>query len=352
LARIVGAELKVEADTAAFYLARRAEGLQPLSRFAFSYKKRLAGIPHDFVVIYKGFEKAPDLAAARAEFVDIPHTELHISDDQFDIGAYLHGAAKVEATYVCFLNTHTEILTPDWLAYLRAAMRDPAVGMAGAFASLESLSDSLAVTGKAVWLAGIVRVPFDRKLAECYRFVLTAHAPDFMKGKSTWRDIISRRHYRNLEKSWETYWSTVCAPGGVYEYLPGFPRFPNPHLRSNGFIIERKRLLDFFGQIEPTKTAAYAFESGSNSLSTKVLRSGQKLALVDRHGRIYDQSRWSSSNTFRLGNQADIMFSDNQTRIFDALSAAERNTYVMITWGLDVCDRSRAYPLGYDFSKR
>jgi hypothetical protein len=339
-----------EPDTAAFYLARRAEGSQPLRRFVSSYGDHSAGTPHEFVVLFKGFEQAPDLGAAQAEFADIPHSELHVSDDQFDIGAYLHAAAKVEATYVCFLNTHTVILASDWLKHLRTAMRDPAVGMAGAFASHESLWDSLAVTAKAVWLAGIVRVPFDRKLAECYRFVLTEHAPDFMSGKSTWRDIISRRHYRNLEKSWETYWSTVCAPGGVYEYLPEFPRFPNPHLRSNGFIIERKLLLDFFGQIEPTKTAAYAFESGSNSLSARILRSGRKLALVDRHGKIFDQSRWTSSNTFRLGNQADIMFADNQTRTFDSLSAAERNTYVMMTWGLEVCDRSRACPLGYDFS--
>ena len=231
-------------------------------------------------------------------------------------------------------------------------MRDPSIGMAGAFASLESLSDSLAIIGKAVWLAGVVRVPFDRKLAECYRFALKMHAPAFMENKSTWRDIFSRRHYRNLEKNWEAYWGGVCGPGGVYEYLPGFPRFPNPHLRSNGFIIERKLLLDFFGQIEPTKTAAYAFESGSDSLSARILRSGRNLAVVDRHGKIFDQSNWSNSRTFRLGDQANIMFADNQTRTFDALSAAERNTYVMMTWGSQACDSARACPLGYDFSVR
>jgi hypothetical protein len=346
----------MESDSAVFYLARHAEGLPPLRCFVESYKEHAAGIAHQFIVIFKGFERASDLDAARAEFSELPHTELHINDDQFDIGAYLYAAANVEADYVCFLNTHTQILASSWLLHLRSAIGDPSVGLAGAFASFESLYNSLALTCKAVWLAGIERVPFDERLADCYRFILKIHAPKFLRNQWEWRDLIrkSRRQLRrskqqDIEEKWRAYWDTVYRPGGHYGFLDKFPRFPNPHLRSNGFIIERGALLNWFPQIQATKHAAFAFESGNDSLSAQVIRSGKRLALVGRNGEIYDESTWTASNTFRLGTQSNLMFSDNQTRAFDRLSEDERNTHVMMSWGLGMCDRSRAYPLGFSF---
>ena len=46
-------------DTAVVYLARRKEGLEPLRRFVDTYGKTAAGVPHDLIVIYKGFEWSP-----------------------------------------------------------------------------------------------------------------------------------------------------------------------------------------------------------------------------------------------------------------------------------------------------
>jgi hypothetical protein len=340
---------RVESDSTVFYLARYAEGLTPLRRFVDSYKDHTAGIPHRFVVIFKGFESTSALEAARAEFSEIAYSELHISDEQFDIGAYLYGAAHVDAAYVCFLNTHTQILAPGWLLHLRAAMSDPSVGIAGAFASFESLYDSLALISKAIWLAGIERVPFDKKLADCYRFVLKVHAPKYLNAERSWRRLLPRRGSKAVEAKWQSHWNTVCGSGGVYEFLPKFPRFPNAHLRSNGFIVDRELLLNCFAHIEPTKKAAYAFESGSNSLSAQIIRRGKRLALVGRNGELYGESRWSMSNTFRLGTQSNLLLADNQTRVFGNLSEDERNTYVMMSWGLKACDRARAYPLGFSF---
>jgi hypothetical protein len=352
----------MKSDSAVFYLARHAEGLPPLRRFVESYKKHPAGIEHQFVVIFKGFERVTDLDAARGEFAGLPHTEIRISDEHFDIGAYLYGAANIETDYVCFLNTHTQILASSWLSHLRSAMNDPSIGLAGAFASFESLFDSLAVTSKAVWLAGIECIPFDERLADCYRFILKMHAPKFLANEPPWRHLMRRsglkwawRRFvrragpKEIESRWQAYWATVYRPGGHYGFLERFPRFPNPHLRSNGFIIERDTLLRLFPEIQPTKHAAYAFESGDNSLSAQVIRTGKKLALVDRHGQVYGEATWSKSKTFRLGAQENLMFSDNQTRAFDNLSEDERNTHVMMSWGLRSCDRSRAYPLGFSF---
>ncbi len=336
-------------DTAVFYLARAAEGLQSFRRFVRSYVEWPAGLTHELIVIFKGFEAQSSLAAAKAEFSNIPHREIFVTDDHFDIGAYLQGAIQCEADYVCFVNTHTEIVASNWLAHLRSAIEDRSVGLAGAYGSFESLYDSLALTSKAVWLAGIVQVPFDRRLSACYRFVLKTHAPRYYSLKVKLRGLFKNVRYEDLDAEWGAYWKTVCADGGAYDFLQPFPRFPNPHLRSNGFIVDRKRLLSLFSTIEATKTAAYAFESGADSLSAKIVRSGKELVVVDRHGKVFRDADWTNSKTFRLNDQSDILFTDNQTRAFDQLSGDERNIYVMMTWGWGMCDRKRAYALGFKF---
>jgi hypothetical protein len=343
----------VTRDLALFYLARHAEGLPAFHRFATSYRAHPPGYPHTLVIIYKGFDTEAGVQEARSVFADLPHGEIRVDDTQFDIGAYLHAAAHTDADYVCFVNTHTEILAPNWLAHLRAAMRDPSIGLAGPHASFESLRDSLALTCKAVWLAGIRPVPFDRQLANAFRFALKVQAPAWMEQRPVWRDWFPRgwQYYRYLDAEWQAFWQANSGPGGVYHFLDGFPHFPNPHIRSNGFIVERRMLLDLFPRIAPTKQASYGFESGPDSLPAQVIRSGRRLALVDRNGVVYDHDRWTASRTFRLGNQANIMLADNQTRAFDRFSPPERAVHVMMSWG-EAMAWPRGYSLGFRFRMR
>jgi hypothetical protein len=91
-----------------------------------SHKEHPAGINHEFI---KGFGQNSNLELARAEFSEIPHLELQITDDHFDIGVYLYVTTKIEADYVCFLNTHTQILAHNWLSHLRLPMNDSYVGL-------------------------------------------------------------------------------------------------------------------------------------------------------------------------------------------------------------------------------
>jgi hypothetical protein len=330
------------------FRAKGEGGYQSFRRFVRSYIECPAGLAHELIVIFKGFEAESNLAAAKAEFAGTTHREIFVTDDHFDIGAYLQGARQCEADYVCFVNTHTQIVSPNWLAHLRSAIGDRAIGLAGAYGSFESLYDSLALTSKAVWLAGIVQVPFDRRLAACYRFVLETHAPRYYTLKARLRGLFKSAR-QDLDAKWAAYWKSVCTEGSAYGFLPRFPRFPNPHLRSNGFIVERKELLSLFSTIDATKTAAYAFESGGDSLSAKITRSGKQLVVVDRHGKVYRTAEWTNSKTFRLADQSDVLFTDNQTRAFDQLSDDERNIYVMMTWGWGMCDHKRAYALGLKF---
>jgi len=120
------ADLSPESGSiAAVYLARKAEGIAPLQKFADSYKLNSAGIKHDLVVIYKGFGRAADLNAAEQIFAEIPHMVIEVSDEGFDINAYVKAARELHHDYVCFLNTFTEIVAPFWLSHLYRHVTSP-----------------------------------------------------------------------------------------------------------------------------------------------------------------------------------------------------------------------------------
>ncbi|MFP3556263.1 hypothetical protein SB861_36945 [Paraburkholderia sp. SIMBA_049] len=336
-------------DLALFYLARHVEGLNSFRRFVDSYKRHPAGCDHKLVIIYKGFEHDADLEAARGVF-DMPHCEVRVTDEHYDIGAYINSAHQIDAQYVCFVNTHTEILADNWLLHLRNAIADESVGIAGATASYESLYDSLALLDRVVWLAGFERVEYDEKLAANYRFILRPHAPWWLDEKPKTKRRYGHFYERYLDEKWKRVWCEAVAPGGRNAFLEGFPRFPNPHVRSNGFILKRADFLRFV--VQPTKKSTYGFESGPDGLSQTLAREGKRLTMVDRNGRYFDQEEWPHARCFRSGNQENLLIADNQTRAYDGLSAPERATHLMMSWGDAVAESKSALSLGYRFERR
>ncbi|MFP3556261.1 hypothetical protein SB861_36935 [Paraburkholderia sp. SIMBA_049] len=338
-------------DLALFYLARKAEGIHSFRRFADSYRAHAAGCPHQLVIVYKGFEGCDDrdLDEARNVFreVDDSHNEVCVSDEHYDIGAYIQAAHQIDAKFVCFVNTHTEILADSWLKHLRDAIEDESVGIAGATGSYESLYDSLALLDRVIWLAGFERVAYDRKLADYYRFILNIHAPWWLAEKPQKEREYGHFYERYLDEKWKISWRNAVSPGGYNDFLEDFPRFPNPHVRSNGFILRRSDFLKF--SVQPTKKSAFGFESGPNGLSQTLLKEGKRLLMVDRDGRCVDQGDWPHAHCFRSGNQEKLLLADNQTRAYDRLSQAEKVTHLMLSWGDAVAESEAAYSLGYRF---
>ena len=343
--------MKTKTDLALFYLARRNEGIKSFRRFIESYKRNRPGCDHKLVVIYKGFENTKDLHEAKKAFSSLSHEAVLVNDTHFDIGAYLEASACIQSEYVCFVNTHTEVLAQDWLLHLRTAMDVDNIGMAGATASFESLYDSLALTSKVVWLASNNLIPYESETAEYYKYLLEMHCP-------TWWTRKNRRHvprtigvqtHRMIDERWDETWRGHISPNGVFEFLYGFPRFPNPHIRSNGFILRRDLLLEFFSDLPPTKKAAYSFESGPDSLSARIVRRGLKLAMVSKDGRVRLSENWMACKGFRLGDQSDLLLGDNQTRGFLGYSEPEQLTHVLMSWGEAACQPRGACPLRFVF---
>jgi hypothetical protein len=117
-------------------------------------------------------------------------------------------------------------------------------------------------------------------------------------------------------------------------YNPTFPRFPNIHIRSSAFMINRKLFLSLVGHLKITeKHDAYNFESGRNSLTQKVLASGKQILLVGKNGRGYEPELWPLSNTFRMGKQENLLVTDNQTRDYMDAPWTTKKQFTDITWG-------------------
>ena len=126
---------------------------------------------------------------------------------------------------------------------------------------------------------------------------------------------------------------------GSFERMPANSRgivakFPNIHLRSNAFMIERETFLsitrDFdFGE----KTDAFLFESGPQSMTRRIRARGREVLVIGRNGRGYRPSWWPHSRTFRCGTQSNLIVVDNQTRNFDAMHWDEKRYCAQATWG-------------------
>lgn len=115
--------------------------------------------------------------------------------------------------------------------------------------------------------------------------------------------------------SWES-----CPNDGV--------TFPNPHIRTNGFLVDRRRFLGVSDRRFKSKGECYDFESGPGNMASRM--SG---VICGANGKRYLLSELLTSKTFRRDNQENLLFSDNQTRHYDAAPPEERARLRQLAWG-------------------
>ncbi|MDX6541666.1 MAG: hypothetical protein QOI71_3276 [Gaiellales bacterium] len=114
-----------------------------------------------------------------------------------------------------------------------------------------------------------------------------------------------------------------------------WPPFPNPHVRTNAFMLSRELLLSARWPDVATKARAWELESGVDSLTRHAWSRGLGARVVGRDGTAYRPHEWPASATFRSGAQANLLVADNRTREWDAAGASERAKLTRRTWGAD-----------------
>jgi hypothetical protein len=120
-------------------------------------------------------------------------------------------------------------------------------------------------------------------------------------------------------------------PGPLRRLRPGFEPFPNPHLRTNGFALERELILDLDWGTELTREETVMLEGGSRSLTRQVRERDLETLIVGRDGA-YPPERWRESATFRRGEQPNLLVADNRTRHYQEGGPLVRRGLAWLAW--------------------
>jgi hypothetical protein len=267
------------------YLARAGNDLSAFERFLRSYLNFPSGIPHEFLVVLKGFKNEQEVLKYQTLVQSLGPKFFRISDFGFDLRAYSLVARSFDNPYFCFFNSFSEILGDNWLAKMLNALQRPNIGAVGATGSHESMFTNVLVQ-RTAWVTPTLS-----------------------------------------QRLWTPFRLALCRAC--------FDPFPNYHLRTNAFIIRRELMLKIWPRMRLTKRGAYLFENGKDSLTKRILRLRQKVQVIGKNGKVYEPPEWPHSCTFRSGDQENLLVGDNQTRDYAKADAQRRKYLRQVAWGLN-----------------
>ncbi len=293
-------------EIAVVHLVRRKNGLAPFERFLASYREYPAGVPHDLVLVFKGFPFGHGTRTYDRLLADVPHSRMYLADYGLDLRPYFKAVERFDHLFFCFLNSFSRILDVDWLAKLHRWMTQEGVGLVGATGSYESFSSGRAERSNMLAGVGLME-----RLHWRLGHMLSGSGPRAMVQHAA---------------GW------MVEALGLKDPRQNFPSFPNFHIRTNAFMAPRKMLLQIRSGPMWFKFSAYALESGQNGLTRQVMRHGLKPLVVARSGESFEKEQWHLSNTFRQSLQENLLIADNQTDVYGASTAAERAVLAHQTW--------------------
>jgi hypothetical protein len=307
------------AETAVLHLVRKANGQDPVIRFLDSYRAHRAGAEHELVLLLKGFDSEADGAVFMALAADVADRSITVPDTGYDLGSYLTAARRLTHRSLCMLNSFSLILADDWLQVLSAAHGAAGVGLAGATGS---------------WASSLTQLRYEFGLGGTY----AAAQADRSRAMLRMRELtdatqstaaVERPALRKLRTA-----------RSMARRVVDFPPFPNYHLRTNAFLVDRGVLLGVRGGTMHDKLDAWALEGGRHSITRQVGRSGLRAVVVGRDGRAYEREDWPQSHTLWQGEQENLLIADNQTDSYAHGDAELRAVLSAFAWGLE------ADPLG------
>lgn len=284
----------MDTDTKVYvvYLAWLPYGIGYFKSFLASYKKYDAGCRHELIIAFNGFTEASDhvpedyIEYAKEEGVEL--SGYYSFPGGQDIDIYFSVARLLEEGLILFLNTYSEINGSGWLKFYVDAKTDQ-VGLISATGSNLSY----------------------------YSAVFQKNVLGWEQGKTIGYHF---QKYKLFIKAF-LYWRFLFKP------------FPNPHARSNAFLVSRRNFVEIQKGIIDTKFKAYQFESGRKSMTNYFLKNGKQVLIIDRYGNTYSIGQWKNSKTFWYGNQENLLISDNQTGIYRDADIENRNVMTKLAWG-------------------
>ena len=286
-------------STAVLFLARgEGNGLAATEAFFDSYHDHPAGVDHELVVIVKGWEGVPGRALVEERARAVSATVIEVPDDGLDWGAYMRVAPRLGHDWLCFLNTHSRICGDGWFATLRRAAERPGVGAVGATGSWGT------------------NTPVFRLLAPVIA--------DYWRRKGPMKALAAAFRLYVVRYLWHS-----C------RNVPWFPGFPNPHLRSNAFLVRRTLFTTFTERhaIPAEKRDALVLECGHAGFTRFLTAQGLQAVVAGADGRAYGPEEWPDSRTYCVPDRSNLLVSDHRTRAYDQAAPFSRRDMERQAWG-------------------
>ena len=264
------------------YIAYEPYGKNYLLRFIKKYKKYQSGYDHDLVICFKQFKSKDTIEEWENIMIKENIKFIRFDDNSqindFDIGSYFRISEFFSNRYILFLNTHCRPNSNNWLKIFLNHYENKSV--VGAFASMSSLS-------------------------------------------SQFLNFFFNQHSKFQQIRW-----------GLKHFLH-VKLFPNPHIRTTAFFIKAENLLELNINRKKLikKINTNYFEGGRLGLSSQLLKKGFKLILVNSDDKSFSIDRWKYSETFCLGEQKKLLFTDNRTEEYEKSSTQEKLRRSKFCWG-------------------
>ncbi|MGN6588219.1 MAG: hypothetical protein ACTHKT_12245 [Solirubrobacterales bacterium] len=178
---------------------------------------------------------------------------------------------------------------------------------------------------------GHYRTAVDRVVAERYCFLNTVTEPLVEGWLARMEEALLRPEVGMVGATGSYESPNAVRPGPLRRLRPGFEPFPNPHLRTNGFAMERELILQLDWDTDLTREQTVMLEGGRHSLTRQVRKRGLETLVVSRDGA-YPPDRWRESATFRSGEQANLLLADNRTRHYQEGGTLIRRGLAWLAW--------------------
>ncbi len=258
------------------YLLTKFDNEKTLLTFLENYKKFDSGQPHELLICYKLLSNEK-LHNFRNLLSNIDHTEFidKYNFNDFDLGSYSRVANKYQSRHIFFLNGHSYPVCQNWLDIMVKNYEENSI--LATSASYESLLSSI-------------------RLKKIYKFI------------------------GYLVK--------------LYKYKSLFYPFPNPHIRTTGFMIKGSDYVKFIhNKSIKSKIDAWIIESGKNSLTNYFKKLNFKIYVINSDGEKFLENKWKESQTYNYLEQKKSIISDNHIRKYILLNKSDKLISEFNTWG-------------------
>ena len=258
------------------YLITKFDKKNSFQNFVEKYNKFKSGIDHDLLICFK-LLKNEEILLIKNCIKTINYIEYidEFKSNDYDLGSFNRVAKSYPSRLIFFLNGNSYPNCDDWLKKVFDNYEDNSI--IGTSASNLSLLSTL-------------------RLKKIYKIISY-----FFK---------------------------------LIKYRKIFNKFPNPHIRTNGFLIKSDDFINFMKNKNLcNKEDAWSIESGKLGLTNSFKSKGYHIYVVNSDGKKFEEVDWKLSLTFNYLSQNKFIISDNQIRKYLSINDDEKKLFQFKTWG-------------------